>query len=279
MRLLHFVAILACVALSEGRRVVPRQTNRCLDPALCWVPGSGDDSSTQDQIDCIEKCDAGDVNCQSQCIAVPSPGGDATEATTKCVAECDEGDGSSAATERYSECVQQCIQTWYYSMSSDSVPAATGVQSTSSTIAGATTSPLEDVSTTATGTVSGDENAQTRTSSNPSETGSNSGSSTDGGSGGGGGGNGMALGLGVGLGVGIPLTLGVIAIIWFLVWKTKRLERRLDAKTTDANQAENGSRDAELAGAVTVRPKGELVGDVPPVRHELEGDNERAREK
>ena len=40
-----------------------------------------------------------------------------------------------------------------------------------------------------------------------------------------GGGNSTALGLGIGLGVGIPLSLGVIGLLAFLIWKTKRQNR------------------------------------------------------
>ncbi|KAF7558325.1 hypothetical protein G7046_g5829 [Stylonectria norvegica] len=63
---------------------------------------------------CIDKCDVGDVDCQSHCVAVPSPSDDQANDTTKCAAACDQGDGSAEATQKYSTCVQDCITKNYF---------------------------------------------------------------------------------------------------------------------------------------------------------------------
>ncbi|KAF2403986.1 hypothetical protein EJ06DRAFT_527566 [Trichodelitschia bisporula] len=61
---------------------------------------------------CLNKCPAGDVNCQAICVGVPHPGDAQMNATTDCVAKCDQGDGTAEATNRYSECRDRCISSY-----------------------------------------------------------------------------------------------------------------------------------------------------------------------
>ncbi|KAF3920904.1 hypothetical protein ABW21_db0208204 [Orbilia brochopaga] len=45
---------------------------------------------------CIQKCAAGDVNCQAQCQGLPTPDETAVNATHNCVAACPSSSGSDA---------------------------------------------------------------------------------------------------------------------------------------------------------------------------------------
>lgn len=83
------------------------------------------DSTQASQIACLDRCDSGDVDCQSHCITVPSPDKAQANATINCVGNCDQGDGSKAATDAYSKCVQSCIADNYYKTGSGT-PQQTG---------------------------------------------------------------------------------------------------------------------------------------------------------
>jgi hypothetical protein len=61
---------------------------------------------------CLAKCAAGDVNCQAICVGVPHPGEVQVNLTNQCVAACDQGDGSAAASNRYAECRNACIASY-----------------------------------------------------------------------------------------------------------------------------------------------------------------------
>ncbi|KAL2184178.1 hypothetical protein L209DRAFT_757555 [Thermothelomyces heterothallicus CBS 203.75] len=83
-------------------------------------------SSAQAQVlRCLEACKAGDVDCQSHCITVPSPNDAQVNATNNCVAACPQGKGSEADTEAYRQCVGRCIGENYYT-SSAGTPRPTG---------------------------------------------------------------------------------------------------------------------------------------------------------
>ncbi|KAL2172095.1 hypothetical protein VTG60DRAFT_465 [Thermothelomyces hinnuleus] len=83
-------------------------------------------SSAQAQVlRCLESCKAGDVDCQSHCITVPSPNDAQANATNTCVAACPQGKGSEADTEAYRQCVGRCIGENYYT-SSAGTPQPTG---------------------------------------------------------------------------------------------------------------------------------------------------------
>jgi hypothetical protein len=61
---------------------------------------------------CIAGCAPSDVNCQASCVGVPHPGDTQMNLTTQCVANCDQGDGSAAATNAYTACRNACISSY-----------------------------------------------------------------------------------------------------------------------------------------------------------------------
>jgi hypothetical protein len=72
-------------------------------------------SSVASEIEqCLAKCDAVDTRCRANCIAVPSPDDQNVNETTKCVADCPQGNGTAADNQAYSDCVATCIGQYYY---------------------------------------------------------------------------------------------------------------------------------------------------------------------
>jgi len=61
---------------------------------------------------CIKGCAATDVNCQAACVGVPHPGNSQMDDTTSCVAACDQGDGSTQASNAYAACRNSCISSY-----------------------------------------------------------------------------------------------------------------------------------------------------------------------
>jgi hypothetical protein len=61
---------------------------------------------------CLAACSPSDVNCRAICVGVPHPGDAQISATTDCVAACDQGDGSTAASEAYAKCLNGCISSY-----------------------------------------------------------------------------------------------------------------------------------------------------------------------
>ncbi|KAF2674169.1 hypothetical protein BT63DRAFT_408376 [Microthyrium microscopicum] len=61
---------------------------------------------------CLAKCASTDVNCRATCVGVPHPGDAQVTEPTNCVANCDQGDGSAAATEKYAACQNACISSY-----------------------------------------------------------------------------------------------------------------------------------------------------------------------
>lgn len=76
---------------------------------------------------CLDKCEPGDVACESPCISVPAPNEDQANKTTECVADCDKfkGNGTETDIQRYTECRDGCISEHYY-QASQGTPSATG---------------------------------------------------------------------------------------------------------------------------------------------------------
>uniref|UniRef100_L2FT91 Uncharacterized protein n=1 Tax=Colletotrichum fructicola (strain Nara gc5) TaxID=1213859 RepID=L2FT91_COLFN len=111
---------------------------------------------------CLAACPATDVNCQAKCIAVPSPNADQINKTTECVAACDQGDGSAAATEKFAKCRDGCISEYYFtsggtpnptgSSGGNSASAATATGSETAAATGSATRASGSASGTATGT-------------------------------------------------------------------------------------------------------------------------------
>ncbi|KAI0125767.1 hypothetical protein BJ170DRAFT_446660 [Xylariales sp. AK1849] len=87
------------------------------------------DSATAAILDCLAKCDADDTDCRAHCTAVPSPGTAAINATTECVNECPQGNGTAEDNANYGDCVQDCITKYYYVTSSGTPSGTAGAGS------------------------------------------------------------------------------------------------------------------------------------------------------
>jgi len=86
---------------------------------------------------CIASCPAGDVNCQAACVGAAHPNSSQVDQTTQCAMKCDQGDGSPAATEKYSQCVQACIASYFpTSQTVAAGPAGSGVASSGASATG-----------------------------------------------------------------------------------------------------------------------------------------------
>ncbi|KAK6072508.1 hypothetical protein SCUP234_06067 [Seiridium cupressi] len=83
------------------------------------------DSAQAAALECLKKCAAGDVDCQAHCITVPSPDESAVNKTNECSQACVQGNGTQAETEAYAQCLQNCVEEYYYS-SSVGTPSGTG---------------------------------------------------------------------------------------------------------------------------------------------------------
>jgi hypothetical protein len=90
-------------ALSTVLVVVYAQSSTA--PATTTAPQSPTTS-------CLSACPYGDVNCQAICVGVPHPGEAQMGALTNCVAECDQGDGSKEASDKYGACRDACISSY-----------------------------------------------------------------------------------------------------------------------------------------------------------------------
>jgi len=112
---------------------------------------------------------------------VPNPDASQVNATTECVANCDQGDGSQAETDAYAACVQGCINDNYFT--SGGTPQATAGSGSGSS--GSTASGSSASATSTSGSGSSDDSSatsgsgSTSTSSSSSESASASGSAAD----------------------------------------------------------------------------------------------------
>ncbi|KAI9866590.1 MAG: hypothetical protein M1813_001142 [Trichoglossum hirsutum] len=84
---------------------------------------------------CLGKCKPGDVDCQAACIVVPAPNESMVNDTHDCAAKCNQGSGSPADTKAYSDCVQSCISSHFYSGSPATPKPASGSASAGSAAA------------------------------------------------------------------------------------------------------------------------------------------------
>ncbi|RMZ66678.1 anchored cell wall 4 [Pyrenophora seminiperda CCB06] len=110
-------------------------------------------------VSCAMACNAGDVNCQAACLGNARPNASQAIETNECAAKCDQGDGSTAASQKYAKCVDSCINSLFpssqtafngapagagaapASSAADSSAAATGSSSPSGTHAGTSSRP------------------------------------------------------------------------------------------------------------------------------------------
>lgn len=96
---------------------------------------------------CLEECEAGDVDCQADCVHVPSVTEDQVNANTECSRECDQGDGSPEQTEAFGQCLAACVQKNYF-ISSVGSPEPTGGAGSGSGSGSGNSSSDEDAATT-----------------------------------------------------------------------------------------------------------------------------------
>lgn len=79
---------------------------------------------------CLAKCTPGDVNCQAVCVGVPNPNAQQMNQTTNCVAQCDQGDGTAAATQKYTTCRNNCISSYILIGTAQTTSTKAGTTST-----------------------------------------------------------------------------------------------------------------------------------------------------
>ncbi|KAK3310049.1 uncharacterized protein B0T15DRAFT_22299 [Chaetomium strumarium] len=78
-----------------------------------------------EMIKCIEACTPGDVACTSKCIAVPNPSDSQVNNTNNCVGNCPKGNGTEPEVAAYQKCVQDCINSNYFTATAGT-PSPTG---------------------------------------------------------------------------------------------------------------------------------------------------------
>lgn len=76
-------------------------------------------SYTPEQQKCVEDCGS-NLSCVAECFGNPAPTEDMVNATTECMGDCPQGNGTAAETERYAECQQKCISDQFFSNGSGS---------------------------------------------------------------------------------------------------------------------------------------------------------------
>ncbi|KAK7744970.1 hypothetical protein SLS53_003203 [Cytospora paraplurivora] len=109
MRFTHFLVAGALAVLASAQ-----STDVASSTATSVASATTSDAAVSSEVACLNACGTGDVNCQAKCIAVPSPDAAQANATTECVAACDQGNGTASENQAYADCVQGCINTNYY---------------------------------------------------------------------------------------------------------------------------------------------------------------------
>ncbi|KAI2635029.1 hypothetical protein GGS21DRAFT_490238 [Xylaria nigripes] len=87
---------------------------------------------------CLAACDESDTACRAHCIAVPSPDTQNVNATTNCVANCPQGNGTAAENKAYADCVDGCIAEFYFT-STGTPNIATGAPGNGNSASGSVT--------------------------------------------------------------------------------------------------------------------------------------------
>ncbi|KAH6671381.1 hypothetical protein B0J14DRAFT_702380 [Halenospora varia] len=73
---------------------------------------------------CLAACPAGDVNCQAACVGTAHPNSAQASQTNDCAAKCVQGNGTTAESLAYAQCIQSCISSYF--PTSQTVGAAVG---------------------------------------------------------------------------------------------------------------------------------------------------------
>ncbi|EON64242.1 hypothetical protein W97_03473 [Coniosporium apollinis CBS 100218] len=98
---------------------------------------------------CLAACPIEDVTCKARCVGAARPNESQVNQTNECVAQCDQGDGSPAATERYSQCTQNCIASYYPSTQTVGGVVGSGASTAASNAASVTSGAAASVSSAA----------------------------------------------------------------------------------------------------------------------------------
>lgn len=130
-----FSTILAAVSV----RAAPQQASTVSSVASSTV------SLTPAQT-CLAQCSAGDVTCEAACVGTAHPNASQVNATTQCAMACDQGDGSAAATQKYAECQQACIASYFPTSQTVVAVAGSATGTAASNAASATASGASTVS-------------------------------------------------------------------------------------------------------------------------------------
>lgn len=99
------LAALAASVVAQNESPTPTGTGN--------TPASTEGSYSEETKECLSGCPTGDVKCQAACLNNPFPTEEDANRTTECAEECDQGDGSPDDTERFAQCVQGCISSFF----------------------------------------------------------------------------------------------------------------------------------------------------------------------
>jgi len=99
---------IAILALAVGALARPQDAS-----SITSAPPTAASAALTPQVSCALACNPGDVTCQAACLGIARPNSSQVVETNECAAKCDQGDGSPAATEKFSQCVQGCISSHF----------------------------------------------------------------------------------------------------------------------------------------------------------------------
>jgi len=126
------------VALAIGAFARPQDAS-----TVTSAPPSAASAALTPQVSCVLACPSGDVTCQAACVGVARPNSSQVVETNECAAQCDQGDGSAEATEKYAECQQACFASLFpSSQTAFGAPAGSDVPSQAASNSASATGPV-----------------------------------------------------------------------------------------------------------------------------------------
>lgn len=96
------------LAFAVGAFAMPQDATITSAPAAAAIP-----TGLTSAVSCALACDAADVTCQASCLGNARPNASQAIATNECAAKCDQGDGSTEASEAFRKCVDSCINSLF----------------------------------------------------------------------------------------------------------------------------------------------------------------------
>ncbi|KKA26388.1 hypothetical protein TD95_001378 [Thielaviopsis punctulata] len=117
---------------------------------------------TSAEVKCLSKCGDTDMTCRAACVPVPNPNAAQANATNNCIADCPQGNGTVAETNKYIECKLACINEYYYNTESGT-PTSTGKAGSGSSATGSAASATGTGSSSKTGSKTGSAASSTGT--------------------------------------------------------------------------------------------------------------------